>query len=551
MKIIENITQGGDSWHAHRASSRNASEAPIIMGESSFMSRQELLRQKATGYTPEVDAAKQRLFDAGHAAEHAARMLFEDATGEDFFTVVATTDDGYLSASMDGLNMAGDTLFEHKLFNAELAEAVRNNDIPPMYYWQLEQQLLVSGAEKVVFVCSDGTRENWEQMEYRSVPGRAEKLIAAWKQFDEDLANYQHVESAPKPTAAPITDLPALSVQIVGHVSASNLTEWKAVVTHRIESINANLQNDQDFVDADKMVKFLEEGEKKLDLVKAQAQSQAVEIDETFRAIDEIKATMRSKRLELSKLVEKRKTDIRAEILQEGKNALALHVGELNRKLGRVLMPVINADFAGVMKSKKNIDSLRDAVASELSRCKLEANEIAERIQTNLATLEAAKEHAFLFSDVSTLAMKSPEDLGNVIKLRIAEHAADQQRKLDAERERIRKEEQERADKEAAAKVEAERKEQERIAKEAAAKAEQTNTPPPEARSPESENAPALVRTAVSLSAQVAPQSVPVTDATSDPAWKIAGLVSEMSDKEKTLVLHYCERLIAQRQEAA
>ena len=359
MKIIENIMQGSDSWNAHRASSRNASEAPVVMGESSFMSRQELLRQKATGYTPEVDAAKQRLFDAGHAAEHAARLIFETEVGEDFFTVVATTDDGYLSASMDGLNMAVDTVFEHKLFNADLAEAVRNNDLPPMYYWQLEQQLLVSGAEKAIFVCSDGTRNNWEQMEYRPVPGRAEKLIAAWKQFDEDLANYQHVEVAKPAIASSIKDLPALTVQIVGSVVASNLEEWKSVVTYRIESINENLQDDQDFADADAMTKFLADGEKNLELVKKNAQAQAQPIDALFRAIDEIKESMRSKRLNLEKKVKARKESIRFEIVQEGKNALAEHVAILNKRIGRPLMLPVSVDFIAAIKSKKTVASVR------------------------------------------------------------------------------------------------------------------------------------------------------------------------------------------------
>ena len=58
------------------------------------------------------------------------------------------------------------------------------------------------------------------------------------------------------------------------------------------------------------MVTFLDDGEKKIDLVKAQAQSQAVEIDEIFRALDDIKATMRAKRLELKKaLVDPNGTD--------------------------------------------------------------------------------------------------------------------------------------------------------------------------------------------------------------------------------------------------
>ena len=172
---------------------------------------------------------------------------------------------------------------------------------------------------------------------------------------------------------------------------------------------------------------------------------------------------------------------------------------------------------------------------------------------SSVATLDEHKDHAFLFNDVASLAMKAPDDLQNVIKLRIAEHQAEQQRKLEAEREKIRREEQAKAEREqqekaAAEKRAAEQAERIRLEEEAATKREaerianesaKQNTPPPVALSPESENAPALVRQAATVSAQT------------DTAWKIAGIVADMTDAEKNLVLHYCERIINQRKEAA
>lgn len=543
MKTLD-LIQGSEEWQAARAKYFTASEAPAMLGLSKYQSRQELLRQKATGHAPEVSEQKQRLFDRGHEAEAAARPIVEEIIGDELFPATGTLEvDGLpLLASFDGITMDESLVWENKLFNASLVNDIESGALDNHYWPQLEQQLLVSGADKAYFTTSDGTPENTIGMWYQSVPKRRAQLIAGWKQFAEDLSNYQHVEAAPQATAAPIQDLPALAVQIVGHVAASNLTEWKSVVTARIQSINSNLQNDQDFVDADKMVKFLEDGEKKLDLVKSQAQSQAVEIDETFRAIDEIKATMRSKRLELSKLVEKRKVDIRAEIMQEGKNALALHIGELNRNLGRVLMPPINADFAGVMKSKKNIDSLRDAVSGELARCKSEASELFERIQANLSLLDGAKDHAFLFNDSASLVTKAPDDLMAIIKSRIADHKEAEAKRLEQERERIRREEQAKAEREqqekaAAEKREAEQKvqmaEHERLVAERAAQREEA-----------------------AKAEQAKPEPEPITfihsaPANEDSAWKIAGLVSTMTDKEKEMVLHYCERVIAQRKEAA
>ena len=149
MKTLQ-LIQGSPEWLAARASHRTASEAPAMMGVSKYLSRSDLLKQKATGIVPEVDAFKQRMFDRGHETEAMARELVEAEIGEDLYPVVAEDESGYLLASFDGINMLGNIGFEHKFFNAELAAAVKAKDLPPAYYWQLEQQILV-GALGVRF----------------------------------------------------------------------------------------------------------------------------------------------------------------------------------------------------------------------------------------------------------------------------------------------------------------------------------------------------------------------------------------------------------------
>ena len=338
MKTL-NVQQGSPEWLSLRTNHFTASEAPAMLGLSKYKSRDQLLREKATGLSEEVGAAKQRLFDAGHAAEEAARPIVEQMIGEDLFPATGTQDiEGLpLLASFDGINMAGDTCWENKLFRADLAQDIEAGEIDDLYWPQLEQQLLVSGAERVYFTASDGTEERTTGLWYASVPARRQRLIAGWKQFSEDLANYKPVEVIPAAVAAPISDLPALSVQIVGSVIASNLGEWQNIVAHRIESINTDLQTDQDFADAESMTKFLADGEKSLELVKKTAQSQAEPIDTLFRAIDDVHEMLRQKRLILEKLVKARKESIRTEIMQAGQSDLADYIKGLNKRLGRVL----------------------------------------------------------------------------------------------------------------------------------------------------------------------------------------------------------------------
>ena len=471
MQIIE-AAQGSAEWLQVRARHFTASEAPAMLGLSKYKTRQELLREKATGLTEEVDANKQRLFDAGHAAEAAARPLAEAYLQEDLFPATGSAEiDGLpLLASFDGLNMESTLVWENKLASASVIAMLESGAIGDTYWPQLEQQLMVSGANRALFTACDGEKII-AQLWYQSRPERRQQIISGWHQFKADMDAYQHVEAAPVATAAPINELPALMVEITGSVTASNLAQWKEIVTERIDGINTDLQTDTDFANADAMVKFLDDGEKRIDLVKSQAQANAADIDRVFRALDEIKASMRAKRLELDKLVTKRKESIKIEIMQAGKDQLAAHIAGLNKRLAKVQMPPIAADFAAAIKGKRNLESMRGAVADLVAAKKIESNEIADRIQINLIALAAVGSHAFLFNDYAQLVLKSPDDLALVIKSRIQDHTIAEERRLAAETTRIRAEEEARA----TAKAKAEQEEAERqrkAAEEAAAKIE-------------------------------------------------------------------------------
>lgn len=445
---VHNVQQGSPEWHALRANHFTASEAPAMMGASKYQSRTDLLTQKKTGIVPEVTAAQQNLFDLGHATEEMARPLVEELIGEELYPIVGTS--GNLLASLDGATMLGDTLFEHKLWNEGVAASMRMGELDPHYYWQLEQQLLVSGAERVIFVCSDGTRANFEHMEYRPVPGRREQLIAGWKQFEEELAEFVPQETKVEAVGLAPEQLPALRVEVTGMVKASNLDEFKRHALAVLGSINTTLESDQDFADADKTVKWCGDVEERLELVKQQILGQTTDIDQVFRTIDEISAQTRAKRLELNKMVESRKKSIREDIVIEAAKALQDHIDQINATLGgKIRMPRVPADFANAIKGKKTVASLKEAADTELARAKIEASRVADGIRANIASLnELALAHAFLFHDAQDLVLKANDDLVALIKVRISEHdeaeaekrrlAAEQaEREAEAERQRL------------------------------------------------------------------------------------------------------------------
>lgn len=440
---VHNVQQGTPEWHALRSSYFTASEAPAMMGASKYQTRNDLLAMKKTGIVEEVTPQQQAIFDRGHATEELARPLVEEMLGEELYPIVGTA--GNLLASMDGATMLGDTLFEHKLWNQKVVAQIHAGELEPHYYWQLEQQLLVSGAERVIFVCSDGTKTNFEHLEYRPVAGRREQLVAGWAQFEEDLGSFEVKEAKVEVIGAAPDQLPALRIEVTGMVTASNLDAFKSHALEVFSNINTELKTDQDFADAEKTVKWCGEVEDKLKAAKEHALSQTESIDALFKALDDIAAEARRKRLELDKLVKSRKENIRTEIVLDAAKALQAHIDQIDATLGgRIRMPKVHANFAEAIKGKRTIDSLNEAADSELARAKIEASRIGDLIRTNVVSLnELAVNHKFLFHDAQDLVLKDNDALVALVKVRISEHEqAEQKKRDDAEQARQQAEQQ-------------------------------------------------------------------------------------------------------------
>lgn len=452
---IHNVAQGSAEWLALRGQHFTASEAPAMMGASKYQTRTDLLTLKKTGIAPDVTPSQQFIFDKGHATEAAARPLVEVMIGEELYPVVGTS--GNLLASMDGATMLGETLFEHKLWNESLVAQVKAEDLAPHYYWQLEQQLLVSGAERVIFVCSDGTADNFVSMEYRPVAGRAEQLVEGWKQFEADLAVHE-ITSAPSIVVGKAPDeLPALRIELTGMVTASNLKVFEQSALAVIDAVKTELTTDQDFADAKKAVKWCADVESAVSEAKKQALSQTESIDELLKSLERVSAHARETRLKVDKLVKAQELVVKTSIKQKAEQALTDHVAAINKTLGKVVLPPIAADFAGAMKNKRTIASLQDAVDTELARAKIDASQTADAIRLNLESLRTlAAEHAFLFVDAQQLVVKANDDLVSLIKVRISEHKKAEEEKAETLREKIRKEELQKIEDEAKAKQAAE-----------------------------------------------------------------------------------------------
>lgn len=428
---IHDVTQGSPEWLALRRTHFTASEAAAMMGCSPYMTRDELLRAKATGEAEEITAEQQRLFDSGHRTEAAFRPHAAALIGDDLFPITGSRSvEGLpLLASFDGLTMGHEVGYEHKLWNADLVRTLEANGEPgPAYYWQLEQQLLVSGAGFILFCVSDGTAEKAKAINYASIPERRAALIAGWKQFAADLAAWKPAPAAPvKPTGAKPSALMALQVQARGDIVSSNLPDFKAYALEVIGGINKTLSTDQDFADAEEAVKWCAAGEERIAATRAAILGQMVSVDEATRMLDDVAAALRRTRLDLGKLVEARKQEIRDEIAGKAQAALVEHVAGINAAFPRPYVPLPQADFYAAMKGKRTIDTLQAAANSLLANAKAQANSAGQLVRANLDAFALAvpKPQCLLFADLAALVLKPAEDFAALVQARLQQHAAE------------------------------------------------------------------------------------------------------------------------------
>ena len=438
MNILK-VLQGTEEWLSIRAKHLTASEAPSAFGVSKFLSRNDLLKQKFSGLCPEISDFQQSIFDKGHEAESNARVIAEDIICEDLCPITATlsVDGLHLLASYDGMTLGKNLIWEHKLWSEELAKQIEENNIDQHYSIQLDQQLLISGAEKCLFMTSDGTTNNCRWMWYETTEEKKEAIVLTWKQFQKDLEMYEQKEFTERPQAAAIMQLPALSIQIKGEVTVSNLPEFKQAAETFISKINTNLETDEDFVNAETTVKFCDETEKKLESAKAAAIGQTASIDELMKTIDFIKESIRSKRLTLEKLVKTQKESIKTNIINDAYKLCVEHQSSIAAEFKNIsfasLASLSRQSFETACKNKRTLASLHNAVDTEVAAIKIKLDDLARVIRKNSTHLP---EDLSLFRDLQSIITKQEDDFKLLVQSRLAEQKRkEEEAKIRAEAE--------------------------------------------------------------------------------------------------------------------
>jgi len=426
MEILD-LKQGTQEWLDARKNYFTASEAQAMMGASPYKTRSKLLREKAFDLT-EDNSGKEFLFQRGHDAEAEARPIIERDLGEELFPCTAIN--GRYLASFDGITAGECTVWEHKLWNQKLAESVGCREIPETHYWQLEHQLLVSGADYCWFTVSDGTASKMVSTKYHSVPERRSMLIHGWNEFERDLEELKN-KGMPEPTmdkkksSSSPGELPSLKIELNGQVSSSNLSEFKSHALSVIDRINTDLKSDDDFANAEQTVKWCKGVEDALKKAKIDALEQTASINDLFKAIDEIAEEARQKRLGLDKLVKEKKSHLKQRMINEAKQKLLSRIEDMNKTLDGFSLPDMATGLHEAAKNKKTISSMEDALSEQVSREVFNYSVVRDMMQKNIDYYRKKEKYHFLFADIEGLISKHPDDFINQIDARILKHEAE------------------------------------------------------------------------------------------------------------------------------
>lgn len=437
---IHNLIQGTAEWNEHRAKHFNASDAPAMMGVSPYESRDQLLHRLHTGIAKEVDAATQRRFDDGHRFEALARPIAEQIIGDDLSPVTGSS--SKYSASFDGLTMDYSVGFEHKTLNDDIRGCTSADDLPEMYLVQMEQQCLVSGSERVLFLAtrwgSDGTLTEKKWFWYVPDEKLRERIIAGWEQFEKDLAAYTPREAKQPIKTEAAEAFPVPSIAVRGEVVACNLADITPRFDRFLAETNTTLVTDEDFAQGEVDAKASREAAKNCKLTAKAVVDQIAPVSEVVRTLEKYAADFDALGLRLEKSVKDQKEAIKANAISTALVEWTNHVEALEAEIRPIRMSLVKPDFAGAIRGLKTIASMQSNIGSTLANAKADADIQARDIRAKLAWCkDNAAGMSMLFPDLQQIIGKPMDDFTLLIQSRIDAHNQKEKEKLEAERIRI------------------------------------------------------------------------------------------------------------------
>jgi len=184
MKTLK-LMQGSQEWLEWRKKGLGASDAPIIMEESPWKTPYELWLEKTGRKKPPPPNAS---MIRGHRLEEKARQKYIEMTGNAVFPLCAQHEQyPWLFCSLDGINFEQNLIVEIKCAGGASHHKALVNEIPRVYYPQLQHQMLVSGIDICHYFSFDG--EDGVIVECPANPEYQEELLKKLQEFWDLVQN--------------------------------------------------------------------------------------------------------------------------------------------------------------------------------------------------------------------------------------------------------------------------------------------------------------------------------------------------------------------------
>jgi len=153
-KSVDHLAIGSEEWLQWRKSKITATDAPVILGLSTYCNPTKLWAEKLNLIDkPQANVYMQR----GNELEPKAREAFEEMTGLIFFPcIIEHKIIPWMAASLDGMSLEEDVIVEIKCNGPKSHTLALEGKIPPHHHAQMQHQIEVTGLELAYYFSYDG-----------------------------------------------------------------------------------------------------------------------------------------------------------------------------------------------------------------------------------------------------------------------------------------------------------------------------------------------------------------------------------------------------------
>lgn len=212
-----------------------------------------------------------------------------------------------------------------------------------------------------------------------------------------------------------------LTIEARGEVITNNVAEFRELVQAALLAINRSPSTDEEFAEADSNAKALKGAEQRIEDAKDKALSDAKDLYQLLKDLDATSEEIRQARLELEKAVNKRKDELKAEIIQKHLDAFDIDPRDALRHFLKPLQDAI--------KGKRTLDSMDAACAAYQEKRQGEIHDSRAMIDS------FSKAHGdMMLLDRRELELKTPDLVEIELKRRFeSQKAAEEKLRLQRE----------------------------------------------------------------------------------------------------------------------